>query len=103
MVIDPYGFVFPCVQWRKALGNVLETPIAEIWAGTAVEEIRQVSRDVNRDAVLSLGEVANMYFACPGLSMQKFGDPKAVDPDDVRRAEVMHQIKMAPVPTGERA
>jgi MoaA/NifB/PqqE/SkfB family radical SAM enzyme len=93
MVIDPYGFVYPCVQWRRPLGNVRETPVREIWSGTEVAEVRQINRDVNREAVLGLGPLANSYFSCPGLSMQKFGDPKVMDPDDVRRAEVLFELR----------
>lgn len=97
LVVDPYGFVFPCVQWRQSLGNVLETPLREIWAGHEAEEIRRISREVNQEAIENLGVLANSFFNCPGLSLQKFGDAKAMDPDDVKRAEVLHQLRLGPV------
>jgi len=94
MVIDPYGQVYPCVQWRKSLGNVLESPLDVIWAGPEVVQIRQISREVNQEAIQKLGqEVANNYFNCPGMALHKFGNAKAMDPDDVKRAEMLVSLK----------
>jgi radical SAM protein with 4Fe4S-binding SPASM domain len=33
LVISPMGDVFPCVQIKRAVGNVRERPLAEIWRG----------------------------------------------------------------------
>ena len=35
IAVDPEGNVFPCLQWRRApLGNVRETPLRAMWAGS---------------------------------------------------------------------
>ncbi len=31
VVLDPFGNVLPCVQWRRPLGNVREQSLEEIW------------------------------------------------------------------------
>src|SRR4029077_223726 len=41
IAVDPYGNVYPCVQWRRAVGNLHERSIREIWTGSRdLDDIR---------------------------------------------------------------
>ena len=31
LAIDPFGNVYPCVQWRRAIGNLHERSLLELW------------------------------------------------------------------------
>ena len=44
VVVSPYGDVYPCepyVRWQRPVGNVLETPMRELWASPPYNEMRQ--------------------------------------------------------------
>ncbi len=46
VVLDPFGNVLPCVQWRRPLGNVREQSLEEIWLqGGEAQTVRQMARD----------------------------------------------------------
>lgn len=38
--LDPYGDVYPCLFVGRALGNIRDTPFADIWASEAAEAAR---------------------------------------------------------------
>jgi MoaA/NifB/PqqE/SkfB family radical SAM enzyme len=92
LVIDPFGDVFPCVQWRRSIGNVHQSTIGEIWSGSAVEEIRSLNEQAEslKDTRQGFARLANH---CMGLSELKTGDPLAVDPVSVLEAEAKAAVK----------
>ena len=74
--LDPYGNVFPCVQWRRPLGNLREaSSFGEIWS-----ERNETLADVRRKAI-QVTEVLNREehgrFApyCLGVAEVQTGDP----------------------------
>jgi len=70
IAVDPFGNVYPCVQWRRPVGNLHERSIRDIWAGNAkLEEVRQLSEEVKRN--LSRGP--GMF--CPGTAEGLSGSP----------------------------
>jgi radical SAM protein with 4Fe4S-binding SPASM domain len=71
--IDPYGNVFPCIQFQMSAGNLRETSFAEIWANSAVlKKIRQTTMaDVEKCSECSLLPIC---FRCPGVALLEDGD-----------------------------
>lgn len=71
IAVDPFGNVYPCVQWRRPVGNLHDRSIRDIWAGNAkLEEIRRLSEEVKRN--LPRG-VSSMF--CPGTAEGLRGSP----------------------------
>ena len=71
IAVDPFGNVFPCVQWRRAVGNLHQRSIREIWRGNAaLDEIRRLSEEVKRN--LPPGALG---LFCPGTAEGLTGSP----------------------------
>ncbi len=91
MAVDPYGHVYPCVQWRRPVGNLHEKRLAEIWTGSRdLEEIRRTSAEA-KQLLASRHDAALLNF-CPGLAAAISGNPLAIYPGAVRRAEAIQQV-----------
>ena len=93
IAIDPEGDVFPCLQWRRApLGNVRETPLPEMWAGSAERAYAaEVARRANDRMVGEGGALATFPF-CPALALQRTGDPFHPDDGHRERAEIAARV-----------
>ena len=79
LLVDPFGDVYPCVQWRRPLGNVTETPIAELWAGSAVlDSVRSKAAEVAR-SITALSPAAGKISFCPGLAESLTGEATQLD------------------------
>ena len=92
IAIDPYGSVFPCVQWRRSIGNLHERSIKAIWAGSEdLEEIRRLTTEA-KNKKDQLGRLGSRLDFCPGLSEMKTGDPLEIEPDAQRTAEVLDEF-----------
>jgi MoaA/NifB/PqqE/SkfB family radical SAM enzyme len=78
VTVDPYGNVFPCVQWRRPLGNLREQSIAEIWASSA--ELRTVRELAERAKQMVDARPADerLLGFCPGAAEARTGDPLGV-------------------------
>lgn len=93
IAVDPYGNVYPCVQWRRSVGNLHEISIREIWAGSAeLEEIRQLNMAA-KTQLLDLGEAAQGMSHCLGISEEKTGDPLALDPQAAEHARLLRGVQ----------
>jgi MoaA/NifB/PqqE/SkfB family radical SAM enzyme len=87
LTIDPFGNVFPCMLWRsQALGNVRQSPLAEIWSRSpARREVSDVALRANR-ALREIGGPLSRYPFCPALALRLTGDPLQPDPSFIRNA-----------------
>jgi MoaA/NifB/PqqE/SkfB family radical SAM enzyme len=97
VAVDPEGNVFPCLQWRRApLGNVRETPLREMWAGSP-ERLRaaSVARAANDRLVRTGGALASFPF-CPALALQHTGDPLRPDATHRAQAEAAERVRLGP-------
>jgi len=92
IAVDPYGNVYPCVQWRRPVGNLHRQPIREIWTGSAgLREVRELT--VQAKAVVDAqGAAGPLLNFCPGSAATRTGDPLGLYPDAVRRAEVLGEV-----------
>ncbi len=71
IAVDPFGNVYPCVQWRRPVGNLHERSIRDIWNGNReLEKVRKLSEEVKR----SLGRGGPGMF-CPGTAEGLTGSP----------------------------
>ena len=75
--IDPFGNVYPCVQWRRKVGSLHEHSLEELWHSSAVlETVRETTYVVRRE-LERLGNAAPTAF-CPGAAEANTGSPLQV-------------------------
>jgi radical SAM protein with 4Fe4S-binding SPASM domain len=71
IAVDPFGNVYPCVQWRRPVGNLHQRSIRDIWlANRELEEVRRLSVVV-KERVASAG----ISSFCPGAAESLTGSP----------------------------
>ena len=85
IAIDPYGNVYPCVQWRRAAGNLHETSISAMW-GTAFDEFRQKTEEAA--GVVAAHPRGKLLNFCPGLADVLTGSPTTIPKEMERVAEI---------------
>jgi MoaA/NifB/PqqE/SkfB family radical SAM enzyme len=74
LAVDPYGNVYPCVQWRIRLGSFHDQSVKDIWQNS--EKLRRV-RALNEkvgEARKSAKADAGLAF-CPGIAQTETGSP----------------------------
>lgn len=93
ITVDPYGNVYPCVQWRRAVGNLQERSIKEIWAGSAaLEDVRRLTADAKK-LVDGLGERGPLLSFCPGAAAVSAGSPVKLYPAAVKRMQIRQRVE----------
>jgi len=93
IAVDPFGEVFPCVQWRRSLGNVRSFSIHEIWDQSPVlQDVRRLSQAA-KIKMDGLGEADRDTFHCLGLSEELTGDPLETDPVSRRNGEILRAVR----------
>jgi MoaA/NifB/PqqE/SkfB family radical SAM enzyme len=92
IAVDPYGNVYPCVQWRRPVGNLHQRSIREIWQGSAdLAEVREATVEV-KERLLALGPGGHLLNFCPGSAATQTGSPLAIYPAAAQRKELLEQI-----------
>jgi AdoMet-dependent heme synthase len=86
IAIDPYGNIYPCVQWRRAAGNLHETSISAIW-GWAFDEFRQTT--VEAAGMVAAHPRGRLLNFCPGLADALTGSATRVPEEMERVAEII--------------
>jgi mycofactocin biosynthetic radical S-adenosylmethionine protein MftC len=95
IAVDPYGNVYPCVQWRRPVGNLHRQSIREIWTGSAgLREVRELTARA-KELVDSYGPAGALMSFCPGTAATREGDPLRIYPDALRRMETMSEALAA--------
>jgi MoaA/NifB/PqqE/SkfB family radical SAM enzyme len=93
IAVDPYGNVYPCVQWRRPLGNLHQQRVHEIWKiSPALAEVRRLNEEA-KAKMLGKGQDAFGLAHCMGLSEEKTGDPLADDPMALRNASLLQETR----------
>jgi MoaA/NifB/PqqE/SkfB family radical SAM enzyme len=86
VTVDPFGNVYPCVQWRRRVGNLHEQSIQTIWRQSReLAEVRRLAVDV-KQAISRHGPLG--FGFCPGLAEQETGDPAGLYPAARRLLEL---------------
>jgi len=71
VTIDPFGNVYPCVQWRRRIGNLHETSIKAMWNHS--DELTEVRR-LAIEAKKTVNGLATPGFGyCPGSAEKEVG------------------------------
>ncbi|HEY0556275.1 MAG TPA: radical SAM/SPASM domain-containing protein [Thermoanaerobaculia bacterium] len=92
LAIDPYGNVYPCVQWRRPVGNLHRQGIREIWQGSAgLAEVRDLTVRV-KEGLDARGEGSHLLNFCPGSAAAHGGSPLRLYPAAVQRREALEQV-----------
>jgi MoaA/NifB/PqqE/SkfB family radical SAM enzyme len=92
LAIDPYGNVYPCVQWRRPVGNLHGRTLREIWSGAgALAEVRDLTVRV-KDELAAQGPGAHLLNFCPGSAAVQTGSPLALYPAAVQRRELLERV-----------
>lgn len=86
IAIDPYGNVYPCVQWRRAVANLHERAVSEIW-GDSFGGIRSEAEEAKR--VVSAHPRGQLLNFCPGLAEVLTGSATTVPAEMERIAAVV--------------
>ena len=88
IAVDPYGNVYPCVQWRRAVANLHDVRIHDVWSG-AFDGIRQETVEVaGLVAAHPRGRLLNF---CPGLAEAITGSAKLVPAEMERVAQIVSE------------
>jgi MoaA/NifB/PqqE/SkfB family radical SAM enzyme len=95
LAIDPYGNIYPCVQWRRKAGNIKElASLKEMWHTSPVLiEVRKSAvemADKLREQHHEGGAGGFCNF-CLGVADLQTGDAKAVYPQAAKNAEFRKQ------------
>jgi MoaA/NifB/PqqE/SkfB family radical SAM enzyme len=78
LTIDPYGNVYPCVQWRRAVGNLHQRSVGDIWRDSVeLAHIRQENREV-KQMLDAMGGAHSVGGFCPGIAVQLQGSSRAL-------------------------
>jgi radical SAM protein with 4Fe4S-binding SPASM domain len=92
LAIDPHGNVYPCVQWRKPVGNLHHQGIREIWQGSAgLAEVRDLTVRI-KEELDERGAGSHLLNFCPGSAAAQSGSPLRIYPAAVQRREILEQI-----------
>jgi MoaA/NifB/PqqE/SkfB family radical SAM enzyme len=92
VAVDPYGNVYPCVQWRRPVGNLHRQSIREIWTSSAgLREVRDLTTRA-KGLVDSYGPSGALMSFCPGSAATREGDPLRIYPDALRRMEILGEV-----------
>jgi AdoMet-dependent heme synthase len=86
IAVDPYGNVYPCVQWRRAVANLHERAMPDIWAD-AFGGIRSEAEEAKR--VVSAHPNGPLLNFCPGLAEVLTGSSSRVPAEMERIAAVV--------------
>jgi len=80
IAVDPFGSVYPCVQWRRAVGNLHEASIQQIWLGSSdLEDVRSTTQAV-KQMIDEEGPFGARMSFCPGAAAAQTGDPLTLYP-----------------------
>lgn len=78
VAVDPFGNVYPCVQWRRRVGNLHQQSIQTIWRQSQeLAEVRRLTVEV-KQAASQQGPPG--FGFCPGLAEQETGNPTGLYP-----------------------
>lgn len=91
LAIDPYGFVFPCLEARIAAGNLRDKPLKELWYDSPLwSDLSHLT--LGELPVCRTCELRNLCVRCHGLAMEESGDLTAPAIINCREALARRQV-----------
>lgn len=81
IALDPYGNIYPCVQWRRSAGLITEVQdLKALWNHSPVlEEVRRIAMEIPK-TTLKTCESGEFCSFCPGVAEIQTGDPRNIYP-----------------------
>lgn len=90
--IDPYGNIYPCVQWRRKWARIQEVDsLAEIWKNSEVLQHVRWAADQIPQTTLKEKESGAFCTFCPGVAELQTGSPFKMYP----QAEMVAEAKLS--------
>lgn len=100
--VDPWGNLYPCVQWRVPAGNLHRQSVREIWEGSQTLKLVRERTEALARAVKTEGPGVLGSSGCPALA-ERAGQIRVALPDPCRGPDQRAQrAAAAAVSTGER-
>ncbi len=92
IALDPYGNIYPCVQWRRSAGLISEVEdLRALWKESPVlEEVRRIALEIPR-TTLKTCESGEFCSFCPGVAEVQTGDPRNIYPQVKMTSEIRKQ------------
>lgn len=92
IAIDPYGNIYPCVQWRRSAGNIMEVEdLRALWTHSPVlNEVRRIALEIPK-TTLKTCESGEFCSFCPGVAEVQTGDPRNIYPQVRMTSEIRKQ------------
>jgi radical SAM protein with 4Fe4S-binding SPASM domain len=92
IAVDPFGNVYPCVQWRKPLGNLHESSINDIWKGSsALAEVRKLTAEAKKLVEDQRLELPLVRF-CLGCALLSTGNPLEIYPAIEKNSRIWNEV-----------
>jgi mycofactocin biosynthetic radical S-adenosylmethionine protein MftC len=95
--VDPWGNLYPCVQWRVAAGNLHRASVREIWGQSATLRAVRARTEALAAAVKDEGPGVMGGWSCPALA-ERAGQIRVGLPDPFKTAE--HRTQSAAAAAG---
>jgi radical SAM protein with 4Fe4S-binding SPASM domain len=93
ITVDPFGNVYPCVQWRKPLGNLHDASIKDIWeASKAIQEVRSLTTDAKKFYDSQSAAMPLVRF-CVGCALLSTGNPLQLYPAIEKTSRIWHEVQ----------
>ena len=92
LALDPYGNIYPCVQWRRSAGNIMDVQdLKTLWLKSPVlEEVRRIAMEIPKTTLKSCDSGEFCSF-CPGVAEVQTGDPRNIYPQVRMTSEIKKQ------------
>ncbi len=92
IAVDPYGTVYPCVQWRRPVGSLHERSLLEIWTGSAELAAVRADNVRVRSMLQGLGPAAGLMGFCPGNAAAATGSPSGLYPAAATKLALRQEV-----------
>ena len=92
IAMDPYGNIYPCVQWRRSAGHISEVAdLRALWKDSPVlNEVRRIAMEIPK-TTLRTCESGEFCSFCPGVAEVQTGDPRNIYPQVQMTSEIRKQ------------
>jgi len=92
VALDPYGNIYPCVQWRRSAGLITEVQdLKALWNESPVlNEVRRIALEIPK-TTLKTCESGEFCSFCPGVAEVQTGDPRNIYPQVKLTSEIRKQ------------
>ncbi len=89
--IDPFGNVYPCVAWRRCLGNLWYKSLSQIWHSKETKKIIELNKKAKKRK--DFVKVLKGELFCPGRAESQYKNPLLIYPDCLKIAIIRKNLK----------